>query len=202
MRTQSLRNVPKDEIDAKVNEYKSSLGNKQLKKLWHDKTKSITPREWSRKHQMPILCLVPEDEVQQARDAFNTLNKNHPDGSSIAKTKDYLEKASFFELLENQVALDQLFTKSIIKNYSVMLTDIDEVKQYLSSCISDEPDEWFGLPKVDNKLRQMAEAKYNQEGVAKALEKIDKMSIENVKRYLKELIKDNMTVGMEIIKSD
>ena len=48
----------------------------------------------------------------------------------------------------------------------------------------------------------MAEAKYNQEGCTKALEKIDGMDVADVKPYLKELIKDNMTVGMEIIKDN
>lgn len=46
----------------------------------------------------------------------------------------------------------------------------------------------------------MAEAKYNQDGVNLALEKINKMDVDDVKRYLKELIKDNMVVGLEIIK--
>lgn len=48
----------------------------------------------------------------------------------------------------------------------------------------------------------MAEAKYNQGGCDKALEKIDKMELEDVKHYLKDLIKDNMIVGMEIIKDN
>lgn len=189
-------------VDAKVKEYRSSLGNEQLKKLWQEKTNSTTPREWSRKHLMPILCLIPDAEVQQARAAFGTLNKNHPDASSIDKAKDYLEKATFYKLLDDQAALDRIFTESIIKSYSVMLTDIDEVKHYLDSRISSDPYDWFGLPEVDKKLQQMAEAKYNQGGSAKALEKIDNMDVADVKRYLKELIKDNMTVGMEIIKGN
>ena len=55
---------------------------------------------------------------------------------------------------------------------------------------------------MNEKLRKMAEAKYNQEGAAKALEKIDEMNVDDVKKYLKELIRDNMTVGMEIIKGN
>ena len=34
----------------------------------------------------------------------------------------------------------------------------------------------------------------------KALEKIDDMDVADVKQYLKKLIRDNMIVGMEIIK--
>ena len=189
-------------VDAKAKDYRSNLGNEQLKALWKEKTKSASPREWSRKHLMPVLSLVPDSEVQNARAAFGTLNRNHPDASSVEKAKAYLENASFYKLMDDQAALDRIFRDTIIKNYAVMLTDIDEVKRYLDSRITQEPYDWFGLPEVDKKLQQMAEAKYNQEGCTRALEKIDSMDVADVKRYLKELIKDNMTVGMEIIKDN
>ena len=89
-----------------------------------------------------------------------------------------------------------------MKSYAVMLTDIQEVKDYLDSHITAEPFDWFGLPEIDKKLRQMAEAKYNQGGCARALAKIDEMDVSDVKKYLKDLIKDNMIVGMEIIKGN
>ena len=151
---------------------------------------------------MPILCLVPDNEVQQARAAFDTLDENHPDGKSIEKAKEYLEKATFFGLLDDKAGLDKIFNKTIIKNYSVILTDVDEVKDFLDSRISAAAYDWFGLPEVDKKLQQMAEAKYNQGGSEKALKKIDNMDVADVKRYLKELIKDNMAVGIEIIKGN
>ena len=82
-----------------------------------------------------------------------------------------------------------------------MLTNVDEVKTELDSRLSSEPYDWFfSIPEVDRILKQMAEAKYNQEGSSRAIEKIDNMDIEDLKQYLKELIRDNMTVGMEIIK--
>jgi hypothetical protein len=42
--------------------------------------------------------------------------------------------------------------------------------------------------------------KYNETGCDKALEKIDSMDVADVKQYLKRLIKDNIVIGMEIIK--
>ena len=151
---------------------------------------------------MPILSLVPDREVQTARAAFGAVNKNHPDASSIEKAVTYLENASFYSLMNDQDALNRIFRESIIKSFAVMLTDIDEVKSFLNSRISSEPYEWFGLPEVDKKLEQMAEDKYIREGCTRALEKIDGMDVGDVKRYLKELIKDNMIVGMEIIKEN
>lgn len=189
-------------VDLKAKDYRNSLGNERLKKLWKDKTGSVTPRQWSKEHLMPILCLVPDREVQTARVAFGAVNNNHPDASSIEKAINYLENASFYSLMNDQEALDRIFRETIIKSFSVMLTDIDEVKSFLNSRISSEPYEWFGLPEVDKKLEQMAEDKYVREGCTRALEKIDDMDVGDVKRYLKELIKDNMIVGMEIIKEN
>lgn len=187
-------------VDGKVKDYKSTLGNQKLKKMWQDKTGTASPRAWSKDHRMPILCLISDKELQTARAAFGTINKSHPDSTSIDKAIAYLESADFFKLLSDDDALDRIFRESIIKNYSVMLADIDEVKSYLDSRISADPYDWFGLPEVEKKLQQMAEAKYNQSGCDRALEKIDRMDVADVKRYLKELIKDNMVVGMEIIK--
>ncbi len=44
-----------------------------------------------------------------------------------------------------------------------------------------------------------AEAEYNAGGSDKALMKIDKMDDAKLKLYLKRLVKENMTVGIEII---
>lgn len=187
-------------VDGKVKEYKSTLGSAKLKKLWKNRTGTGTPREWSKKHKMPILCLIEDSELQTARAAFGTINKSHPDTASIDNAMAYLESATFFALLNDGEALDKAFRENVIQGYAVMLTNIDEVKDYLDSHITPDPYDWFGLPEVDKKLKQMAEAKYSQGGCERALAIIDEMDITNVKRYLKNLIKDNMVVGMEIIK--
>jgi len=81
-----------------------------------------------------------------------------------------------------------------------MLTDVEDVKKYLDERITSDPYEWFGLPEVEKKVKQYAEVKYNADGYKKALEKIDDMDPTDLKRYLKEMIADNMVIGMEIIK--
>lgn len=187
-------------INNKVEEYKRNSKSVKLKKMWKEKTNTDTPREWSRKYKMPILCMVDDKDIQTAKAAFDAVNKNHPDETSIDNAIKYFESANFFPKLEDETERNKAFVSTIIGGYDVMLTDIEEVKQYLDSRIGFEPYDWFGLPEVSNKLRNMAEAKYNQGGCDKALEKIDKMDVEDVKRYLKDLIRDNMIVGMEIIK--
>lgn len=189
-------------VEDKVKAYKEGLKSAKLKALWKEKTGSDTPRAWSKKHKMPILCLVPDSEIAKAKAAFGTVNRTKSDETSIDKAIEYFKEASFFELMSDEAALDKVFRDGIIKSYAVMLTDIQEVKDYLDSHITADPYDWFALPEVDKKLKQIAEAKYNRGGCEQALAKIDEMDIADVKKYLKDLIKDNMVVGMEIIKGN
>lgn len=189
-------------VEVKVKAYKEGLKSAQLKELWRNKTGTETPRAWSKKNKMPILCIVPDGEVSRAKAAFAAVNRAKADEAAIDKALEYFSEAHFFNLLSDEKALDKAFQDGIIKSYAVMLTDIHEVKDYLDSHVTAEPYDWFGLPEIDKKLRQMAEAKYNQGGCDKALAKIDEMDIADVKKYLKDLIKDNMIVGMEIIKGN
>lgn len=189
-------------VDQRSQLFRSNLGNEKLKKMWRDKTGTGSPKEWSQKHRMPILCVIPDEEMQKAKAAFGTINKAHPDAAAIDKAIQYLGEASFFEELNDEEYLDKIFMDCIVKGYAVMLSDVNDVKEYLDSHITADPYDWFGLPEVEKKLKQKAEAAYNQTGCDKALEKIDEMDVADVKRYLKELIKDNMIVGMEIIKGN
>lgn len=189
-------------IQTKVEEFKSTQGAARLKSLWLEKTNSDSPREWSKQYKMPILCMIADKDVQSAKVAFGAINKKRPDASSIESAIEFLDKADFFERIGSKEERDKAFRSSVVKSYATMLNDMDEVRTYLDKAITSDPYDWFGLPEVEKKLHQMAEAKYNQSGCDKALEKIDSMDVADVKRYLKDLIKDNMVVGMEIIKDN
>ena len=184
-----------------VEKFKSELGHTKLKTLWKDNTHTDTPRVWSNTYHMPALAMVPEDDIAEARKAFDTINRANPDAASIDHALAYLERATIFEAFNSQEARDTAFKDLIIKNYTVMLTNVDEVKTYLNSHATTEPYYWLGSSEIENKLKQMSEANYNRTGYVQAEEIIDGMDSDEVKRYLKDLIRDNMIVGMEIIKN-
>lgn len=189
-------------LEPAIQQYKNSLGAARLRQLWKEKTQSDTPIKWSKAHRMSILYAVPEKEVSKARSAFATINSNHPDSNQIEKAIEYVESASYLTQLGEEDVLDKIFKTQVIKSYSVMLTDIDYVKRYLESHMTEEPYYWFGLPEIDRKIKQLAQAQYDRGGYNLALEKIDKMDVADVKQYLKDLIKDNITVGIEIINDN
>lgn len=88
----------------------------------------------------------------------------------------------------------------MVKQYGVILTDVNKVRDYLNESVSAIPYVWYQSVTVEQKLKKYAENEYIKTGSDKALELIDNMDETSLKTYLKRLIKDNMTVGLEIIK--
>lgn len=190
-------------VKRKADEFASTQGSLRLKELWISKTDTGTPREWSDKYSMPILCMIPDGEYQEAKSVFDLLNsRRQNDPAMIDKAIEYLESATSIADLSNEEKRDNAFREKIIKGYDVLLDNIEEVKKHLRDSPRSEPYDWIGLSSIDRLLKEMAEFKYNESGCDKALEKIDDMDVADVKKYLKELIRSNMTVGMEIIKDN
>ena len=187
-------------IDVAIEEFKKNQGKRILKQLWKDKTNSMSPRDWSTIHKTPILCMIPENEIATARATFGTINRNNPDSADINRAMEYIEKAAFFDSLNDGEERNRRFVEHVVKNYAVILPDADEVRSYLLSKVSADPYDWYANGEVESRIRQLAEARYNTGGSAKALEVIDEMDEAKVKDYLKRLIRDNINVGIEIIK--
>ncbi len=189
-------------VESKAAELQSQLNSAKLKQLWKCKTDTNTPKEWSKKYKMPILCMMKEEELQSAKLTFDILNKQRVDSITITQAISFFESASFFDRLNDPQQREIAFCKVILDRYSTILTDIDSIKDYLVNTIPYEPYDWFGLPEVSRKLQELAKQEYAQKGCYKALETIDNMDIADVKTYLKKLIKDNMNVGIEIIREN
>lgn len=166
--------------------------------LWRDKTNTKNPREWSSLYRTPILCCVPESNFSNAKKAFDVLNRSWATDREIKDTIIYLNSTQIFEDLLSKEKRDEAFIKGLIGKLKVLLRDLDAVRNKLERLAVDTY-EWYGNPDVKNKIYQLAEAEYNAGGSDKALSKIDNMDDAKLKQYLKRLVKDNITVGIEII---
>lgn len=184
-----------------VEEQKKGLNSMKLRNIWREKTNTSSPYQWSEQFSMPIFAMLAEQEVTVCRKIFATINSNKADAKDISDAITYLENAKFFDFLNDASQRDKMFVKNIIRDNAVMLSNIAEVKDYLRSHVTDAPYYWFGSPSVQS-TNKMAEAKYNKDGYEIAFQKIDQMSAEDVKKYLKDLIKNNKNVGIEIIKNN
>ncbi len=59
---------------------------------------------------MPILCLIPDNEVAKAKAAFGAVNRAKADEQAIDRAMEYFASAKFFlTLLDDSAALDKAF---------------------------------------------------------------------------------------------
>ena len=189
------------QVDEQVNSYKQQLGAQKLKELWLDKTKTKTPYEWSNIHKMPILVMIDDAHVSEYRQAFTTINNPHPEEKKIEMAMQLLEKSNIWDALNSASERDKAFRDKIIGENSVMLDDVESVRHYLADHIPERPYEWY-MPTVTKMINNLAEQKYLTQAHQQAFKKIDEMSAEDAKEYLKELVKNNFKVGIEIIKNN
>lgn len=188
-----------NKVKVAADEFRKEQLKTQLFKLWKEKTATKNPRDWSNKYRTPILCCVPETEFEIAKKAFETLNRNWgATDTEIIEALDYLGKTSLFELLNDVNQRNYSFIRDIIGEFHPLLQNPEEVRDTLDR-LAIETYDWRGNPNVKHKVRQLAEAEYNSGASDKALTIIDKMNDSQLKHYLKQLVKENMTVGIEII---
>lgn len=190
-------------VENVVAEFKKTLGSQKLKALWLEKTGTISPLDWSRKHSMPIMAMISPEDEEDCRRVFATVNSSNADEKSIDKALHYLENVSFWDALKDEEKRDRAFKERIIKkSRAAMLTDIASVKEYLVSRITDEPYYWNSSSAVESRLNELAQHIYETGGFQEAFDKIDSMDANDVKSYLKRLIQNNMAVGVEIINNE
>ena len=189
-------------IERNVNEYKKSLKKNRLKSLWLEKTGTKDPSDWSERYDTPILCMFDDSERKEAKEIFATILAYATSDSNIVKAISYLESANFYERLNNQSERDRCFMERVVGDYAVMLKDADFIRRKLRESIPDKAYDWMDNSTVKNRLKILAEKQYKLNGYERVQAVIDKMDASELRRYLNELISDNLTVGMEILKKE
>jgi hypothetical protein len=202
-----LFELSKTDCNTKVKEAAEEFRKNQLKtqlfRIWKEKTGTKNPYEWSARFRMPILCCVSETEFGTAKKAFETLNRNWCTDAEIKAALAFLEATTLFDVLSDENKRNAAFERGVIGEYHTMLPDSDKVRDALERLsIDGDAYGWYENPSVKNKVKQLAEAEYNAGGSDKVLHKIDEMDDSQLKQYLKRLVKENMTVGIEILVSE
>ncbi|MEO1785144.1 hypothetical protein V4762_08760 [Thermodesulfobium sp. 4217-1] len=185
-------------VKAAAEEFRKNQLKTQLFKLWKEKTGTKNPCEWSSLYRTPILCCVSENEFGVAKKAFDTLNRSWSKDVEIKDALEFLKTTRLFEILSDENKRNEAFKCDIVGEYLPLLQDLEKVRDALGRLSVDTYD-WRENPSVKNKVKQLAEAEYNAGGSDKALVKIDEMNDTRLKQYLKRLVRENMTVGIEII---
>ena len=184
-----------------ADEFRRNQLKSQLLRLWKEKTGTKDPREWSKRYKTPVLCCVSAAEFEKAKKAFETLNRNSGTDSEIRSALEFLQSTKLSDVLADDEKRSAGFRRDIVGQYSVLLPDLNMVRDALDNLTVDTYD-WRDNPIVKSKVKALAEAEYNAGGSDKVLSKIDEMDDAQLKRYLKELVKENVTVGIEMLTDE
>lgn len=189
-------------IENAVSDYKKGIRKTQLKNLWLEKTGTKDPSDWSDRYDTPILCMFDDTERGEVRSIFATTLAYAASDVEITKAINYLETATFYDRLNDPQERDRCFMERVVGDYAIMLKDVDSVRKKLIGSIPDKAYNWMDNSAVKNRLKVLAEKQYKLSGCERAQAVIDKMDAVELRRYLNELIADNLTVGMEILKNE
>lgn len=189
-------------IQAEIEKYILGQWKKKLRDKWYEKTHTKTPADWSDKYETPILCMFNDTERTTAKSMFRIIMSANPTETDAKKALLWMEPADFYERLANEEERDRCFTERIIGDNAVLLKDIQKVRSELISTIHDRIYDWMDNSAVRNQLLKMMDKQYKLTGCDKALEIIDQMNPEQLRKYLRERIQDDATFGLQILKNE
>lgn len=188
-------------INIELDKYRRDKKINQLYRIWQEKTESESPKKWSEKHIIPILCLYQNDIVN-TQIVFDIINKTR-----LAKTEveidwaiDYISSDKL-DKLTNLMDCDEEFRKYFSGAYDLIIDDSKELKLVILKDIIGDVYDWIVKKiAIDNSVKKYAEIRYQDIYKAKVKEKINKLSAENAQKFLQILIEDKPLVGIDILK--
>ena len=190
-----------EEVKLQTELFRQRQTKTKLHSLWKDNTGTRDPREWSSTYEVPIFCLVPEKEFDKAKKAFDTINRINSTEKEVEEALEYLQNTQLFADLKDEEKREKAFVQIFIGEFSDVLHDTKKVQNELKR-LSIDPYDWYENPLVKKVIRSHAEREYLRGGCKKALELIEKMSDDTLRKYLREIIQRNMAVGIEIMRHE
>lgn len=183
----------------------------KLKKFWSDETRTTSPYEWSQGNKMPILCMVKNEDgdIKEVKKTFDTIcevcnGKSVGDGDvkTAYKALGTLKEKGFFEKLKSQSAKDEAFYEYFLTPYSALVSekDVPKVKDKMSSMLILDKYDWFDSMDAQKCVKDYVKNLYDSGGYEGPRKIINDMDTSEVKNYLMDLVKDNMDIGIAIIK--
>ena len=190
-------------VEAEIKKYTENQAKMRLKALWQEKTGTKSPREWSNQFKTPIFCMFNDKERKQAKAMLWIVDSKSPSTEDVEKALQYLQKADFYERLQDEKERDRCFMERVVGKYAVMLDDVASIREYILNHVSDSPHFWMGdgRDNVEKAIYNCANRAYQTKKCEEALEIIDKMDTAELKRYLCKLIGNSLDVGMEILRN-
>ena len=129
------------------------------------------------------------------------MRDNAPSEADANRVLRYLAYATFYDRLAKASERDRCFMERVVGDYGILLKDAQSVRDYLTSHTTERPYYWMDNSTIQNQIKAYADKQYKTGGYERAWSVIDQMGPGELREYLKDLIADNVKVGIEILKN-
>ena len=190
-------------LNSLIQKIKDGKLKNELLDLWYNFAGKKSPREWSNMYRTPILAMVPKSEQSDAKKVFDTIMNNSPEEKDIKFATDYLRNYKpYLTALTDRQKIEEAFQKMIVgEEYDILLDNNEEVRNELESKFRGDAYQWYPNVRVNEIVKKFAENKYYNGGAYEKLtERVMKMSDEDAKKLLIDLLDKNYEVGLKLLK--
>jgi hypothetical protein len=188
-------------INQELDKYKKNKKINLLLNKWKEKTGTSSPLEWSGENELPILCLFANDIVK-AQNVFGIINRTRFSlgEDDIDEAISYLD-SDIIQVLSNISECNEIFRIYFAGDYEYIIRNAAELRSLIKQKVGGNPYDWFAeKEKISRAVMDYSAQKYSAEYYNKVLAKVDNLSPERAKEYLKVLIKDKPIIGINILK--
>ena len=188
-----------------LDEYRRNLKTEKMFNLWKEATDTISPAEWSKVHQIPVLCMFSE-EIVLAQKIFDALNRT----TRLTSEEDvdagiaFLESGKL-ECLKDQEKCLNAFIHYFCGEFACVIEDADALRDAIRRLFRDDVYSWYAAANqtaCKDTIRKLAISFYNERFRLVAKEKIRTMSAKEAQEYLEELVDNDPLLGIHILRSD
>ena len=178
----------------------------ELEDLWQNISGSLSPRQWSQETNIPILCLPGMENVGLVK-ALEIINERNEHGKhAIEEAIAALENSeNVLSVLANRSAAEREFIQAVAGEYSYLVFNGVGKESFVAALTEQFGTDVYSWGKVKSEIQKFTRKYltdyYKQEIYEVVLEKIDVLSAESAKDYLKELIESEPLVGIRILMS-
>lgn len=190
------------QVNACADQERATQMHNQLRKLWEEASGFNGPVKWSEHYMTPVLALVPTSEQDKARKLFAVLCGSYTNQSDIDIAMDYMKSSpAFLSSLQDSVKIDAAFEQALIGQYRTVIS-VTEARKELDERSSAEPYYWMEGRTAQDIIREKAETNYLSGANEPLMRRIDDMDASRAKEYLKDLVKNKLDVGIQIMAEE
>lgn len=193
----------KQELEKALDSLSRRKAVKILEETWEGLTGTLSPEEWSRNRQIPIHWVLGDSDFLDFYDKY-AVRQNLPEEELQGMVGFLKSREESLQVLQDRDSLLDRFAEAAAGEYKDLLVGnrelIEELHKYLAARMGNNVSQWIIQHAQINKLvREWINENYRRVFQPRVEEVINRLSQEELKRFIKEKAVEDSLLGMRIL---